>query len=90
LEGWPDINAPCTRGIGEEEVIDFYDEDELDRGSFVANGFDTDGNYFMDLYEDWHGVKDPISTYAAERIFRDGILTQIPRYSQKSTRHLSS
>lgn len=90
LEGWPDNNASCTRGIGEEEVIDFYDEDGLDKGGFDANGFDTDGNYFTDIYEDWQGAKDPISTYAAERIFRDGILSQIPRYSQKSTRLLSS
>ena len=90
LEGWSDNNASCTRGIGEEEVIDFYDEDGLDTGGFDANGFDTEGTYFMDIYEDWQGAKDPISTYAAKRTFRDGILSQIPRYSQKSTRLLST
>jgi hypothetical protein len=90
LEGWPDNYASCTRGIGEEEVIEFYDEDGLDKGGFDANGFDTEGTYFMDVYEDWQGAMDPISTYAAERISRDGILSQIPRYSQKSTRLLSS
>ncbi|KAE9371595.1 hypothetical protein N431DRAFT_508294 [Stipitochalara longipes BDJ] len=81
LGGWVDNNTPDTQGIGEEKIIRVYDENDFDEGGFDKNGFNIDGEYFMDIYEDWQGAKSPISRYASMRIMRDGILSQISRYS---------
>jgi len=82
LEGWADNETENIHGIGEEEFLEFYYEDGFDDGGFDENGFNEYGVYYMDVYEDWQGAIDPISSYAASRIMRDGILSNIPRYSQ--------
>ncbi|PMD35777.1 hypothetical protein L207DRAFT_586815 [Hyaloscypha variabilis F] len=82
LHGWTDGSAPETEGIGEAKIITIYDENGFDDGGFNEDGFNEDMVYFMDIYEDWQGAKDPISRYACERMMRESILSQIPRYSQ--------
>jgi hypothetical protein len=76
--------------IGEEEYVDFYWNQGFGGEVFDVNGFNAEGLYYMDINEDWQGAKDPISMYAANRIMRDNILAQIPRYSQWPTRSSSS
>lgn len=82
LKGWEDNETIDTPGIGEEDILEFYGENGYDHEGFDENGFNEDGLHYMQIEEEWQGAKDPISSYAARRIVRDRILSQIPRYSE--------
>jgi hypothetical protein len=74
---------PGSPGIGESGIEEFYDEYRYGEDSFDREGFNDEGVHHLDIPYEWQGAVDPFSMISARRLIRSGILSSIPRYSQR-------
>jgi hypothetical protein len=86
LEGWWDHDMLEYPSIGEREIEEFYCEGGYDEDGFDREGFNQEGVHHLDIPYEWQGAVNPISMVSACRLIREGILTSIPRYSQRENR----